>query len=205
MSSPETGIEIVAASELDSVAELRPVLNTTVRDSETGYVLQGEITDILNSVHSSSFNHRQYVVARQISDGTVLGMMGLQRPDDAMQTFAMTERPGELINAYVMSGHRQAGIGSRLVKHLAHEASSAGYSELVVNSGPRYMKTGWPFWNRMFGAPVGMAEDYYGEGYHAMVWSEVFGAANFRAAVPLQSVKAFQNLAGSRWDIRPLS
>ena len=53
---------------------------------------------------------------------------------------------------------------------LLDEAASREFSVAVVNSGPRYEKTGWPFWDRRLGRAVGKAVNLYGPGLDAPVW-----------------------------------
>jgi len=62
------------------------------------------------------------------------------------------------------------GIGRALAGFLEKRAGSEDRTELLVNSGRRYRRTGWPFWTRMYGQPIAVAEDYYGPLYDAMIW-----------------------------------
>lgn len=96
--------------------------------------------------------------------------MGLQVPGETMRAFASSANPAEIINAYVSASQRGRGIGSALLRGMEQTAKDEGYSELIVNSGPRYQLSGWPFWQRMYGEPVALAEDYYGPRFHAAVW-----------------------------------
>lgn len=88
-------------------------------------------------------------------------MMGLQTPGETMKSFAVTDNPAEIINAYVAYDQRGMGTGRSLVKHLEELASQKGYKEVILNSGPRYMRSGWPFWRRIYGEPAGVAKNFY--------------------------------------------
>jgi GNAT superfamily N-acetyltransferase len=113
-------------------------------------------------------NKQQFLVAER--EGTVLGIMGIQTPTDRMLNYTQTDQPIELITAMVSKDSRGEGIGKLLVNALLAKATSEGAKEVIVNSGPRYRLTGWPFWQKQFGVPVAIATGYYGPGGDAMVW-----------------------------------
>jgi len=171
MTSPDAQIEVFPSTALTDIGLLRPVLESAVINPITGEVFTDEIEEDLRSVEQSrdGLNERYYAVART-SGGLVIGVMGLQRPEQEMLAFTNTENPIELINAYVLRSSRGLGAGQALVHHLEDKAKEDGHSELVLNSGPRYQWSGWPFWRSMYGEPVGMLKDHYGPSFDAMVW-----------------------------------
>ena len=114
-------------------------------------------------------NGKKYVIAKD-SKGTLVGAMGMTTPGKDMLPYTATNRPIEFINAYVSATQRGTGTGKLLAKALENMAISAGYTEIIVNSGPRYKDTGWAFWNSMYGEPVTIQKDLYGPGGDAPVW-----------------------------------
>ncbi len=152
------------------ISALRPVMQHWVRDRNTGAALPDEVAAIEESVRASiaGESEQHFLVAERA--GRVLGIMGVQPPTEAMRHFTRTPCPTELITALVSDEARGSGVGRALVEALAERAEEQGSTELVVNNGPRYQRTGWPFWRRMFGEPVGTAEEYYGPGGDAKVW-----------------------------------
>jgi RimJ/RimL family protein N-acetyltransferase len=58
-----------------------------------------------------------------------------------------------------------------------NEARRKRATELIVNSGPRYRESGWPFWDKKFGPARAMAFGYY-DGYDANVWQHFFNEAD---------------------------
>jgi GNAT superfamily N-acetyltransferase len=157
----------------EDIYTLREVLALSVVDKETNQPIQDEIDEILTHVADSmdgdSIEERRYLVA-ELADGSVLGMMGVTRPDVEMLGYA--NRPGEcieLINAFVHPEARGTGAGKKLVEGLKAQAKAQGATEVVVNSGPRYKETGWGFWQKLFGEPM-VLKDRYGAGLDAMVW-----------------------------------
>lgn len=152
-------------------SDLRAVMESVVRNPVTGEVIKDEVEEILASMKNSLENPgtKTYFVA-QTPEGRVVGMMGLQPPGDVMRQFTTTPNPIEIINAYVLSDQRGTGIGHELVNHLEEEAKNRGYTEIVLNSGPRYRFSGWPFWRRKYGEPAGVAEKFYDGEWDAMVW-----------------------------------
>lgn len=151
--------------------KIEPILEQTIISAETGKPFLAEIKGLLASMHESicASNKRRFVVAEK-TGGIIMGVMGLQPAEPTMRSFAQTPNPSELIAACVDPEYRGQGVGESLVEVLEDQARAEGYSELVVNSGPRYQRTGWPFWTYLYGNPVGVAKDYYGQSNDAMVW-----------------------------------
>ncbi len=173
-SNPENDLGfqgVIRSVQASDVPALRPILEQWIRHPETEALLEEEVVDVLGSVEESikDANGRKYVVAED-TDGSVVGMMGLDTPGQAMRALAASENPAELINAYISPAARGAGVGKALVTQLEGIARTSGKTELLVNSGPRYRETGWGFWTKMFGEPASALVDYYGPGYDAMVW-----------------------------------
>jgi len=87
--------------------------------------------------------------------------------------YVATSSPAELINAYVAQDHRGGkGVGHSLVNAIRQRAKEKGHTEIILNSGPRYKFSRWPTWMRLFGKPIAVARQYYGEGGDAPIWRE---------------------------------
>ncbi|MEK7095974.1 MAG: GNAT family N-acetyltransferase [Patescibacteria group bacterium] len=157
--------------KLEDVENLRPVLEQSICNPITKEVIQDEVEEVLFSVRETAqgLDDRTYVIA-ETPEGRIVGVMGLQEPDEVMRSFADTDNPVEIINAYVAYDQRGMGTGRSLVKHLDELAKQRGYKEIVLNSGPRYMQSGWPFWRKIYGEPAGVAKNFYNGRYDAMVW-----------------------------------
>ncbi len=159
---------------------LKPILETWIKDRETGEPIPEEVEEDLQ-IMADSIDHkndRTYVVAEN-SDGEVIGIAGFKTPDPRMIPFTQTPNPAELINAYVKSDERKGrGVGRALVAKLEEEARANGYTEIILNSGPRYKDTGWPFYDKLVNdidryKRVGVAVGYYGEGGDAPIWRKI--------------------------------
>lgn len=163
--------DIYPASALRDVEQLRVPLESAVINPVTKEVFSGEVEEVLTSIEAARHGQtdRYYAVALA-SGGQALGVMGLQQPGESMRGYAASANPAEIINAYVLDAGRGRGVGRALLNHLEMKAGELGHTEIVVNSGPRYMLSGWPFWRRMYGEPSAVAKDYYGPRYDAMVW-----------------------------------
>ncbi len=172
VNTPEQqGIGIYPATALLDVDLLDQTLQSTIRHPLDGTVFQDEIDGIKEHVQASMYGvgDRYYAIAGT-SGGVVLGVMGLSPVDEAMKPFVKTDRPIELVNACVSEHARGLGIGWQLVNNLEQVAKSRGHTEVILNSGPRYMRRGWPFWTKLYGEPVGELTDFYGPDLHAKVW-----------------------------------
>ncbi|HSW74648.1 MAG TPA: GNAT family N-acetyltransferase [Candidatus Saccharimonadales bacterium] len=170
-----THFEIIPAASLENPELLRPVLESAIVDSATGESITEDIESILSSIPRSeeAMPGKYAAVAWSPESVKALGMMGLTTPGEVMRSFARTSNPVELINAYVLSAARGLRIGSALVSHLERKAADQGFTEIILNSGPRFRLSGWPFWRHTYGEPIGVARGYYGPHLDAPVWHKV--------------------------------
>jgi GNAT superfamily N-acetyltransferase len=157
--------------QLEDLCSLRPILETWIVDRQTKQPLPEEVDETLEAMRQSidGVNNRTYFVA-QSEDGQVVGVMGMRAPDERMIPFTQTTNPVEVVNAFVSKTHRRKGIGKALITSIESVARSQGKTEIILNSGPRYQLSGWGAWKKIFGDPMGIAQDYYGEGGNAPVW-----------------------------------
>ncbi|MBI4057915.1 GNAT family N-acetyltransferase [Candidatus Microgenomates bacterium] len=158
---------------LDDLDSLRPILSTWIKDRDTGETLPDEVEEDLQIMGDSAQgkNDRQYFVAEDVN-GKMIGVIGFKNPDPRMLDYCKTSNPAELVNAYVRVDQRAGkGVGRALITKLEEEARKKGFTEIVLNSGPRYKDTGWGFYDKLPGYQrVGVAVGYYGEGGDAPVW-----------------------------------
>ena len=160
------------AADLPSIER---ILELWVRDSPSSPPLSAEIEEHLSRMSSSLSEDRgyKYLVAAT-ADEEIIGVVGMRPPTSEMLPFASTERPAEMINAYVDTRHRKGrGVGTALVRGLERLALECGYSEMILNSGPRYRHSGWEFFDKLGYERRDLARDLYGEGEHAPVWSKI--------------------------------
>ncbi|OGK61161.1 hypothetical protein A3G67_01485 [Candidatus Roizmanbacteria bacterium RIFCSPLOWO2_12_FULL_40_12] len=152
--------------------QVREVLMRGVIDSETEEPIIDEIEQILEDMRKSfDSDARDFLVAER--PDKILGVVGMQLPGDKMRDFAKTKRPIELINLFVLPDTRRAGAGSSLVAVLESKAQEKGFTEVVLNSGPRYRKA-WKFYDELPGyRRAGILTDHYGPGNDAPVWNKV--------------------------------
>ena len=168
---------IVRLLESKDLVDLKPVLEEWIKDRDTGNPLPTEVEKNLQVMSASIGGGTDYTyfVATQV-DGKAIGVIGMRPPEEKMMAldFLKTDKPVELINAYVSSFHRAGkGVGSSLVRKLEGEAIQRGFTEVVLNSGPRYKATGWGFYDKQPGYNrVGVAISYYGPGGDAPVWKK---------------------------------
>jgi hypothetical protein len=155
----------------EDMKAIRPILETWVRDPDTGEVVTAEVDGILAMImhHLPGDKDRRYLVA-ETAGRDVVGIMGSKTPDeDRMKELAKTENPVEFINAFGNPAWK--GVGEALATALEQRARADGATEILVNSGPRYKDTGgWRFWTRQYGEPITDLIDFYGPGRDAKAW-----------------------------------
>lgn len=167
-------IQAIRSAQKGDAEKLKPVLDSWIKNAETGDVIDDEVTEVMNAIEASvnGANARHYVVATDDS-GKAIGVMGLKIPEAKMKAQASTLNPVEIINAFVDPTLRGTGIGKKLVQQLEELALQLGHTEIILNSGPRYKNSGWAFWTSVFGKSASRLEDEYGTGLHAPVWKKV--------------------------------
>lgn len=160
---------------LEDLEQIRPILETWIRDRDTGKILKDEVEEDLKFMRESieGKNDRSYLAAETLS-GEVVGVIGMKQPSKIMRRFTVTNKPVELVNTYVAADQRGKGVGKALVQKLEEIATERGYTEIVLNSGPRYKNTAWGFYDRLQGFQrVGIAAKLYGKDGDAPVWRKI--------------------------------
>lgn len=151
---------------------VKEVLEMWLRSMFTREIIPEEVEADMGFLKGSlnGSNERKYWVA-QTEDGKVIGVMGLTKPKEELMPFKQTERPIELVNAYVDKDYRKGrGVGTALLNTLQNFARESGYTEILLESGPRYGKTGHPFYDKREFTRVGILENFYGRGFHSQVF-----------------------------------
>ncbi len=153
------------------VAQLPAILQHWVKDRQTGEPLPDEVNSILGAVRESASGSGdvRYVVAE--SGNKLIGIMGFKPLSEKMRSYALTRNSAEIINAFVDPSYREGkGVGRSLIAAVEAEARKSGYTEILLNSGPRYRNTAWGFYTKMYGEPVAVIKEMYGTGGDAPVW-----------------------------------
>ena len=160
--------------EEKDIEQLKPILETHVRDSETGEIIQREVADIQGYMKGKKdvFGRtRKYFVARDDKDN-LLGCIGYTQPEPKMISHFNTspEESAELVNAFVSASvYRGGGVGKTLFNAACDRVKTDGKKQVILNSGPRYKKS-WGFYDRLCDESKGFLIDYYGKGRHAKTW-----------------------------------
>lgn len=152
---------------------LRRILEMWVRWQ--GEIIPEEVEDDLAHVRESldRYDKEEYLVANDAS-GRVVGMMGLAfEPKPEVKQHARTEKPMELVRAYVDNNFRGRGVGKALIGHIESLAKSRGATEILLDSGPRYKETGHGFYDKMGYARIAVNKDFYGPDGDAQIWSKM--------------------------------
>ncbi len=158
----------VASKDL---ASLKRILEQWVRDGDTGYLIPEEVEEYLERLNGSIEGKNGYTYQVAEANGGVIGMMGFRQPEDRMMKYATTEKPAELVNAYVDWFERVRGVGKELFESVKTEAKKAGHTELVWNSGPRFKDSSWKFYDSLVGVEkVTEVPNFYGISDPTGIW-----------------------------------
>lgn len=136
--------------------------------------VDGDMDTLMASLNPNSGKHM--FVAEEV-DGRVVGMMGLNvNPKEVLIPFAKTDKPSELIVAYVDPDYvKGRGVGTDLINTSQELAKRLGKKEILLESGPRHRDTGYPFYDKQPGFQrVDVIPDFYGPGLDTVVWQKTF-------------------------------
>jgi len=168
MAEKVVNIRPVAEDDLEAVEH---ILTAGIVESETKEPIPEEVAEVLNRITQATRGELSiedgYLVAE--IGGEVLGIMGFREPTEVMRGVSKSERPLEVINAFVHPEARGQLLGEQLLHGVEEHAATTDHDALIVNSGPRYAKA-HPFYNKHFGDSTTTIEDLYGPGLHAPVW-----------------------------------
>lgn len=160
----------------EDIAALREILEHWLQDD--GVVAQSEVEEDIETLRESlQSDSNKHMLVAQTADGRVVGMMGLsERPKPPLLRYVKTDNPGELIIAYVHPEFRRGkGVGTALINAVQALALSKEKKEILLESGPRNVETGYPFYDRQPGfRRRGVLRNFYGAGAHSMVWGKSF-------------------------------
>lgn len=156
---------------------IRLILEENVKHPDTNETIQEEVESILAEIEDSIKGIVDSSFCIASPDGkAVIGIVGLQPVSFPMIKYTSTENPAEIVGMYVDLEAHRSGVGTKLVDTAERIAQESGFTELVINSGRRYKESGWPFWQKMYGEPYCVDEDYYGKGAAALVWRKVLSS-----------------------------
>ncbi len=155
----------------EDLPAVREILEMWVRDPETGLDHEELDQDMKNLVGSLDGTLDRTNFVAETPDGQVIGTMGFASPKNELLPFSKTEKPGELVNAYVHRDYQGGkGVGTALLNAVESLARSKGCTEVILDSGPRHVLTGHPFYIRMGYEKAGVIPNYYGPGAHTTVF-----------------------------------
>jgi len=154
----------------DDLEDVKLVLENWLRNMLTGEILADEVSSDLKWMEDSlkGVNDKIFVVAED--KGRVIGVMGLSEPDKRMIPLTQTSSPVELITAYVAREHKGRGVGKALIRNLESKAKEMGHTEIILNSGIRYRRSGWGFYDKVDYDKAGTIENYYDGRWPTQVW-----------------------------------
>lgn len=173
------GLTVRTARAEDEQA-IRNIAGDWVRNPDDGTVITEEIDGIAQKLQESLSEGASatFLVAENL-EGKVVGFLRLDEISPEVEKFALTENPAELFNLFVASGQNNGkGVGRTLFNKAIELARQKGHTEILLNSGPRYSKSGWGFYNKLIGHSIGEIKGHYGKGVDAKVWSKSLVDAN---------------------------
>lgn len=187
MTAEQPSFQINQLLNIEQLAQLRPVLASTIvdrsivrpqaqpgTDHAPNWVLaevNRELGEIESAVNTSDSTHFVATLA-----GITVGVMGFRSHQRNADYPAAHLNPAELLHAHVSAEHQQRGYGGALLGRTIAEATAAGYDELVVLGGrwERWGNTG--FMRHMF-ERFTFVEDAHGPQYSPHMWREELSAS----------------------------
>lgn len=155
--------------------KLKKILEFWIKDRNTKQPLPHEVNETILEMEKSikGISQRYYLVIEN-KRNQVFGVIGIKEPDKRMISYCVTKKPAELVNFFIANKERGKGLGKFLIEKIESFASELGYTEIILNSGPRYKATAWGFYDKLSGYKrIGIAKKYYGDGGDAPVWQKL--------------------------------
>jgi GNAT superfamily N-acetyltransferase len=182
--TPEIDMETFSVDKLrrEDIPTLRPIVKTWMRHllrvsggRVKGTVVPEDVEAVITNLRDSLLDDSGmiYHVLRN-ETGKAVGMAGLIPLDDVMTTFSTTSNPILLEHMFLAHNYRGKGLGRRFMFAVLEKARILGFTEVIWNSGPRFKRTAWGFYTKLFGEPIGVARKYFQGKWDARVWSVVF-------------------------------
>lgn len=102
-------------------------------------------------------------------DETVVGAISYGPCGDAIQSCAehQLDHIGELGSLYILPSYQNQGIGSALIKEMMSFLREQGIQQFCLDSGYKRAQTRW---QRKFGEPFKVVNDYWGPDSIYMIW-----------------------------------
>jgi ribosomal protein S18 acetylase RimI-like enzyme len=163
---------IIQAFENDDFKEVMDMLKVFFKEFVDAEAVKLKASSIVDSMQDSLNNQNKYYLTAK-KNNRIIGIIGIQKQlDTAMHKLKQTDRPVEIKNFFIQKAERGIGIGTMLVDKIKIQAKQSNYTEIILNSGPRYKNSGWGFYDQLIDFKrVGVIKNYYGDGIDAQVWS----------------------------------
>jgi len=143
--------------------------------SEQGQVREEEVRATKERMRASIRDDARddvYIVARERAGGPPAGVMGFGSLDERFFPYRSSAdaKAAGLLTAFISPDYRGQGLGKILINEVFHKANTAGCTEIIWSSNPRYRETAWKFYTAMAGDPVGTIDDFFFPGSLSPVW-----------------------------------
>lgn len=104
--------------------------------------------ELAERINEISKNVSNYLIAED--SGIVVGLIGFQPVCDEVIKFDPNgTTAAEIVSLFVRKQYINNGVGTALVKAIEKKIYQDGYRKVIIWSGPRYMDTGWDFYDSL--------------------------------------------------------
>ncbi len=160
----------------EDLPTLKVILEMWIRRMDNDEIIPEEVETDLALFNGSLGGNGKKILVAEAPAGRVIGVMGLTRPKDELKPYFKTDKPSELITAYVDREFRGGrGVGTALINAIQDLSRSQGAKEILLESGPRYRRSGHGFYDKQPGFErVGILKDFYGPRFDSVVWRKIF-------------------------------
>jgi hypothetical protein len=155
----------------DDIKKVIPLLNDWVVESGTELVDEDRIERILTLIQEAPLQKGDRIYLDAKEGTNLVGMVGFKAPCNYMQSFCDTNEAAEVINFYTADHFADPKIADAILAEVEKEVLAEGGKEIVVNRAPRYGEAvDTYFKTKKDYKSVGVAGDFFGQGFDAPVW-----------------------------------
>lgn len=138
----------IRSATTEDLGDINSVLSEWLSLKEVAHYLDLIKQSIEQSPGSLKFDSHFFVAE---SDKKVIGLAGFRKLLPKLIKFSNTNNPSELSMIYVSNKHRGGKVGTTLLNEIIEQTKNKNYTELIVRSSDRFIKTGWGFYDKFPG------------------------------------------------------
>lgn len=161
----------------EDIVELNQFFRTVIEDTFNKEGIEDQLEDLEAEIESkkaylrddlaSNGEHRFFLLA--LERGKIIGTIEHGAASDLICkcTYNELKELQEVGTVFVHPDYQRMGVGNMLLENIYRTLRNKGIREFCLDSGYARAQN---IWKKKYGEPDYLLENYWGEGYHHMIW-----------------------------------